>query len=121
MAFTRVSEATRKAEIQAVVAAWAAEELAEQGALLTMDDIENRMIEIGDAVAREYGATVLRHRLQAASQPPPCPQCGHASEFAGEHRRPLVSRRGQVPTSEPKYRCPKCRRHFFPSVGGVGD
>lgn len=121
MAIPRVSEAARKARVESVVAQLVAEELAEQEGLRTIDDIENQMIAIGDAVAREYGGAVLRHCLQAAPQPPPCPQCGHASEFAGTHRRSLVTRRGPVPTSEPKYRCPKCRQHFFPSVGSVGN
>jgi hypothetical protein len=33
----------------------------------------------------------------------------------------LITRRGELPLTEAKYRCPKCRRHFFPSDQSVGS
>lgn len=119
MAFSRA----RKEQVQAVVAEMLAAELAEGGddSHEDINDIEDAMVEIGDAVAREYGALKLARRTRRPEQPPPCPRCGAASEDAGTHQRHLITRRGEVPIREAKYRCPKCRRHFFPSVGSLGD
>jgi hypothetical protein len=114
--------AARKARIQAVVAEMLAEEAAWGWDALdtNINDIENSMCEIGDAVAREYATLQLAKRMPQ-SVPPPCPTCGHASESRGQHERSLLTRRGEVPISEAKCYCPKCRRNFFPSVGNSGD
>jgi hypothetical protein len=113
----------KKERLQAVVAEMLAAEEAEgwDDSEENIDDIENAMIEIGDAVAREFGRRKLERRLREPPQPPPCPKCGHASECTGQHERRLLTRRGEVPTCEPKYYCPKCRRNFFPSVEGLGS
>jgi hypothetical protein len=115
--------AARKARIQAVTAEMLAEEAARGWDELDGDinDIENAMCEIGDAVAREYAALKLAKRMPQSVPPPPCPTCGHASESRGQHERSLLTRRGVVPISEAKCYCPKCRRSFFPSVGNSGD
>jgi transposase-like protein len=94
-----------------------AEVLAEEkeGSLGNIDDIEDAMIRVGDQVAREFGVRALAQHTSQAPEHPPCPDCGHAGEHVGPHTRELITRRGQVPVTEAKYRCPKCRRHFFPS------
>lgn len=113
----------KKERLQAVVAEMLAAEEAEgwDDSDENITDIENAMIEIGDAVAREFGKRKLERRLREPFQPPPCPECGHASECRGQRERPLLTRRGEVATCEPKYYCPKCRRNFFPSVDSVGN
>lgn len=113
----------RKARVQAVVAEMLALELAEGGddSHEDINDIEDGMVAIGDAVAREYAVQKLARRMPQSIPPPPCPQCGHASEDRGLHRRGLITRRGEVPIAEAKCYCPKCRRTFFPSVGSSGD
>jgi transposase-like protein len=94
-----------------------AEVLAEEGEGpgQNINDIEDAMVRIGDQVAQEFGVQALARHTQSAPEHPPCPDCGHAGEHVGPHTRGLITRRGEVPLTEAKYRCPKCRRHFFPS------
>ena len=87
---------------------------------LSIDDIEEAMVELGDAVAREYARLQLARQMEQAPEHPPCPDCRHPGEPAGQRDREILTRRGPVPIREVKYRCPKCRRHFFPSDRAVG-
>ena len=80
-----------------------------------INDIEESMVRIGDMVAREFGMQKLASHTTRVVESPPCPDCGHAGEHVGEQTRDVITRRGEVPLTEAKYRCPKCRRHFFPS------
>lgn len=104
--------------VQALVAELVAED--QDGELRTIDDIENAMVRIGDMVAREFGLQTLARHTSDPPEHPACPDCGHAGEHVGPHTRELITRRGEVPVTEAKYRCPKCRRHFFPSDRGAG-
>lgn len=103
--------------VQSVVAEW----FAEQGECAgeTIDDIEEAGVNVGDMIARALMAEKLVRRLEPPGKPPPCPDCGGASQSAGVRKRSLLTRRGEVPVTEAKYRCPKCRRHFFPSDPGA--
>jgi hypothetical protein len=85
-----------------------------------INDIEDAMVRIGDMVAREFGAQKLAAVLSHPPVDPHCPRCGHAGEHQGERTRKAITRRGEVPLTEAKYRCPKCRRLFFPSDHRVG-
>ena len=113
----------RQARVQAVVAEMLAMELAEGGddSHENINDIEEGMVAFGDAMAREFAAQKLARRIPQSVPPPPCPQCGHASEDRGLHRRPLITRRGTVMITEAKCYCPQCRQLFFPSVSRFGD
>jgi hypothetical protein len=113
----------RKERVQAVVAEMLAMELGEDGddSHETIDDIENGMVAIGDAVAREYALQKLARRMPPLASPPPCPECGQASEDRGPRRREIITRRGKVSITETKCYCPQCRRNFFPSDGRVGN
>ena len=108
--------------VQALVAELLAEEAATdlEGRRENINDIEDAMVRIGDMVAREFGVRKLQTYTEQPPEHPPCPDCGHAGERAGEQTRQLITRRGEVPLTEAKYRCPKCRRHFFPSDRRVG-
>lgn len=108
--------------VQALVAELLADEAADglDGVPETINDIEDAMVRIGDLVAREFGRRKLAGHTSRACASPECPDCGRAGEHVGEHARDLITRRGEVPLSEAKYRCPKCRRHFFPSERRVG-
>ena len=108
--------------VQALVAELLAEEAAVdlEGRRENINDIEDAMVRIGDMVAREFGVQKLRCHTEQPPEHPPCPDCGHAGEQAGKQTRRLITRRGEVPLTEAKYRCPKCRRHFFPSDCRVG-
>jgi hypothetical protein len=113
----------RKARVQAVVAEMLALELVEGGddSHETIDDIEDGMVAIGDAVAREYAVQKLARRMPQSAPPPPCPECGQASEDRGLRRREIITRRGKVSITEAKCYCPQCRRNFFPPVSSFGD
>jgi hypothetical protein len=113
----------KQQRIKALVTEMLAEEAAEglDAGPETIDDIENAMIRIGDAVAREVGVQKLARRTGEASGPQPCPHCGKAGVYLKLHSRELISSRGKVPLSEAKYYCRKCRRNFFPSDGAIGD
>jgi hypothetical protein len=87
---------------------------------LSIDDIEEAMVELGDGVAREYARRQLACLLDGSPEHPPCPDCEHPGEPAGKREREILTRRGPVPICEAKYRCPKCRRHFFPSDCAAG-
>jgi transposase-like protein len=104
--------------IERLAAEWVAEQ--EDWDNETIDDIEEAVVDIGDRVARALLAEKLVRRLEPPAEPPPCPDCGGPSEAAGVRKRTLVTRRGKVPLTEAKYRCPKCRRHFFPSDPSAG-
>ena len=119
-----ISKGSRE-RVQAFVAAVLAMEQAEEGEAgeERIDDIEDAMVELGDAVAREFARVKLASRTPspAAGEPPPgCPHCGQPGQYAGDRERRILTRRGEVPLSEPKYRCRSCRRHFFPSVERTG-
>lgn len=85
-----------------------------------INDIEDAMVRIGDMVAREFGVQKLAAAMSHPPEDPRCPRCGHAGERQGERTRKAITRRGEVPLTEAKYRCPKCRRLFFPSDHRVG-
>jgi uncharacterized metal-binding protein YceD (DUF177 family) len=85
-----------------------------------INDIEDGMVRIGDMVAREFGLQKLATHMSRPPHDPQCPDCGHAGEHQGERTRNVITRRGEVPLTEAKYRCPKCRRLFFPSDQRVG-
>jgi hypothetical protein len=110
--------ATKKSmeeRIRELVAEVLAEEKEQDRCGETIDDIENAMIRIGDQVAREFGVQKLAQHTERLPEHPPCPDCGHAGEHVEPHARELITSRGKVPVTEAKYRCPNCRRHFFPS------
>jgi transposase-like protein len=104
--------------LQALLAEFLAAQVAEGE--LGIEEIEEAMVQLGDAVAREYAARAIARQTARPPEQPPCPDCQHPGERAGQRERELITRRGPVPIREAKYRCPKCRRHFFPSVGAVG-
>ena len=104
--------------VKTLVAELLAEEEAE-GRPGNINDIEDAMVRIGDMVAREFGMQTLAACTKEKPSDPQCPDCGRTGEYVGEQARDLITRRGEVPVTEAKYRCPKCRRHFFPSDGSA--
>lgn len=113
----------RDDRVRALVAALLAEEQAAEKAAgrETINDIEDAMVRISNLVAREVGIQKLAQHTDPERSEACCPDCGHVGEHVGKQDRELITRRGQVPLTEAKYRCRKCRRHFFPSEQGVGD
>jgi hypothetical protein len=78
-----------------------------------LDAIENRAIEIGDALT----AALVRQRSQhhPVADEATCPSCGQLGRYRGSRERELISRRGPICLAEPEYYCPACRKAFFPS------
>lgn len=85
-----------------------------------IDDIERDMEELADAVSNEFAAQLLARQSQGSPNAPLCPDCGGAGRHIGERQRAITTTRGSAPLTEPKYYCPACRRHFFPSVAATG-
>jgi hypothetical protein len=79
--------------------------------------LEDAAMAVGDQIARE----ILRVRYEACpEEQAACPGCGKPGLKKGHRKRRLATRRGEVEFDEPEFYCKKCRRSFFPSVGGVG-
>ncbi len=103
-----------------------ARELAEEfGELPKSDDplitqIEDRAIEIGDAVMAKIMERGLQPRSSTDSQEC-CPTCGRPGHRKGNRGRLLQTRRGKVRLEEPEYYCSGCRKSFFPDVQAAGD
>jgi hypothetical protein len=84
-----------------------------------LDAIENRAVEIGDALTAEL--TQQAASTQAVAEESSCPTCGKPGRYQGTRQRALIGRRGPVTIDEPEYYCPCCRKAFFPSDASVGD
>jgi hypothetical protein len=118
MASNKLLEERVKALVAEVLADEAAQGLDTRNE--NINDIEDAMVRIGDLVAQEFGLQKLAAHMSQPPGDPRCPHCGSAGSPQGERSRRLITRRGQVPLTETKYRCPKCRRLFFPSDHGFG-
>jgi hypothetical protein len=87
---------------------------------MSIDEVEDAMVELGDSLAREFARLVLERQVERQPEHPPCPHCQEPGEPAGERNREILTRRGPVLFREAKYRCCRCRRHFFPSERAAG-
>jgi hypothetical protein len=81
-----------------------------------LDAVENRAVEVGDAVS---AALMARQSAQQKSLDgeAACPQCGEMGRYRGDRERELLTRRGPAMIAEPEYFCPCCRKAFFPDDG----
>jgi hypothetical protein len=84
----------------------------EEKALSWLDAIENRAVEIGDALTAE----LLKQKSadRPVEEESTCPQCGKLGRYRGQRQREMVGRRGAVTIAEPEYYCACCRKAFFP-------
>jgi len=84
-----------------------------------LDAVENRAIEISDAI---HAAVVARQAEQRVPMDKEsiCPECGQTGGYRGQRERELITRRGPTRMAEPEYYCPACRRAFFPADLRVG-
>jgi hypothetical protein len=78
-----------------------------------LDAVENRAVEVGDAISAALIAQQSAKQVPIAEEAG-CPQCGQTGRYAGERRRELLTRRGPAQIAEPEYFCPCCRKAFFP-------
>ena len=91
-------------------------EVDDSNALSWFDAVEDRAVEIGDAVAT---ALVEKNTTsRPVEDESTCPQCGKPGRFQGTRQRKLLTRRGPATIAEPEYFCPCCRKAFFPDDQG---
>jgi hypothetical protein len=82
-----------------------------------LDAVENRAIEMADALAAEVVKQQSANRRPADEAI--CPDCGQAGHCRGTRERELITRRGPTTIVEPECYCPACRRAFFPALERV--
>jgi hypothetical protein len=87
-------------------------EVDEDSAMSWLDAVENRAVEIGDAVAAELLRRKSADRVVADESS--CPGCDRLGRYRGQREREVIGRRGPVAITEPEYYCPCCRKAFFP-------
>lgn len=91
-------------------------EVDESQGVCWLDAIENRSIEITDALHAEL---VKQQSIgRPAEDESDCPKCGKSGRYRGTRQRELITRRGPAMIAEPEYYCPDCRQSFFPSDAG---
>jgi hypothetical protein len=85
----------------------------DSNALSWLDAIEDRAVQIGDAVT----TAILEKNATDGLAPEDesiCPQCDQPGRYQGMRQRELLARRGPATIAEPEYYCPCCRKAFFP-------
>lgn len=88
---------------------------------LRLDDLEAEVFGLADRVSQDVAEGLLRGQAQQTSQKKMvCPCCDGELVSQPARRRTLQMRRGLAEWEEPVWRCPACRRDFFPSVRGDG-
>jgi hypothetical protein len=112
------SELRRRIEVMARQLCEEAGEVDESQGICWLDAVENRAIEIADALAAE----VVKHQSadRPAADEAACPKCGRPGRCRGTRERELITRRGPTTIVEPEYYCPACRRAFFPADQRAG-
>ena len=90
-------------------------------ATMRLDDLENEVFALADRVSRRVAESLLQEQANRLSQKEMfCPCCQGELIPQPPRSRTLKLRRGEAEWEEPAWRCPSCRRDFFPSVGGDG-
>jgi uncharacterized protein with PIN domain len=88
---------------------------------MRLDDLENEVFGLADRVSRCVAESLLREQANHLSKEKMlCPCCQKELVPKPSRERTLQLRRGESQWEEPAWRCPSCRRDFFPSVGGDG-
>ncbi len=88
---------------------------------LRLDALESDVFGLADEISRRVAEDLLQEQARRLSKAPvACPTCQGELESKAPKRRVLLLRRGEAQWEEPVWRCPRCRRDFFPSVGCDG-
>jgi len=88
---------------------------------MRLDDLENDIFSLADRISRCVAEGLLQQQADGLGQEKPrCPCCEKELVSKPSRKRTLQLRRGEAQWEEPVWRCPSCRRDFFPSVGGDG-
>src|SRR4051812_7557894 len=113
-----MTEQEREALIQKLLARYAnvlRERLTDEPQ--TLDEIEQRVEEIGQTMETELERRLLERRetpeLPEDNQAA-CPQCGGLARYRDSERRHLITRHGEHPLTRRRYYCAGCRAGFAP-------
>jgi len=88
---------------------------------MRLDDLESDVFDLADRVSRRAAESLLQEQADTLSRKEMLCPCCHGELVPKPPRsRTLQLRRGEAQWEEPAWRCPSCRRDFFPSVGGNG-
>jgi len=88
---------------------------------MRLDDLENEVFGLADRVSRRVAESLLQEQAKSLSKKNLlCPCCQGELVPKPWRERTLQLRRGEAQWDEPAWRCPSCRRDFFPAVGGHG-
>lgn len=83
----------------------------------TLDEIEERVEEIGQAMEEELERRLLRHKEQPAipaEDHAPCPNCGGWGRYRATEERQLITRHGEHTLARRRYYCRPCGHGFVP-------
>ncbi len=119
-----MTEREREALIQKLTARYA--ELLREGLAdepRTLDEIEQRVEEIGQAVEAELERRLLERREQPEvpeDNQTACPQCGKPARYKTTEARQLITRHGEHTLRRRRYFCSPCRHGFAPLDRALG-
>lgn len=83
-------------------------------------EMEDEVYGLADRLSADLLQALLEQQSQQVGEVGSCPCCGGELEAKPPESKTLQLRRGRVQWKQPTWRCPRCRRDFFPSGGGVG-
>lgn len=86
---------------------------------MDLDMMDEASAFCGDVLAQKLAEELLRRRGEGLAEEEACPECGRSGKVVAEDRT-LLLRRGEVAWAEPKSRCARCRRDFFPLASSPG-
>jgi hypothetical protein len=119
-----VTDQEREELIQQLVARYAQvlrERLAEEPQ--TLDEIEARVEEVGQAIEMDLGRRLLKRREQPQmpdDNQAACPKCGCAARYKGTDTHLLITRHGEHRLARRRYHCHSCRHGFHPLDAALG-
>jgi hypothetical protein len=90
---------------------------------VTLDEIEQRVEEIGQAVEAEMERRLLERRAQPEmpeDNQAACPKCGRPARYKATDARQLITRHGEHLLARRRYYCAACRHGFHPLDAVLG-
>jgi uncharacterized protein with PIN domain len=88
---------------------------------MRLGDLENEVFGLADQISKGVAERLLQGQAEQTSQKKRvCACCQGELVPKPARQRTLQLRRGEARWAEPVWRCPACRRDFFPSVRGDG-
>ena len=85
-----------------------------QAGKLTIDDIEDIVIQVRDELSEELTSLWVQPGSEPAVPGPLCSACGKEMHYKGQKRRYIRTRTGEVQLERAYYHCPSCGQGFFP-------